>query len=362
MQHWHVMETVDCTFRDLRDSEKPFGGLTCVFGGDFQQILPVIIKGSRAQVVGACIQRSVLWRSITVLHLQQNMHLNIFNEAEADFAKWQLDVGQGKHTNDACNITLPDHFKCRENNVASLIDFIYFGVDTPNHPDLYFSKCTILSCKNNNVDSLNTAVLERFPGPIQVFHSADFIPDTEQGGQDAAAMLNYPIEYLNKISCSGLPLSKLELKAGCPVMILKNLDPSNGVCNGSCGILTRSSSRVLEVKLLTGQFAGHKVFIPRVYNQPTDEQSPFNFTRKQFPVRLCFSMTVSKSQGQTVKHVGLELRTPIFTHGQLYVAISRVTSVYNIKAICGKGEEHGEQARERDGKTSNIVYFEVLFK
>ena len=122
------------------------------------------------------------------------------------------------------------------------------------------------------------------------------------------------------------------------------------------------TSRVLEVKLLTGQFAGHKVFIPRVYNQPTDEQSPFKFTRKQFPVRLCFSMTVNKSQGQTVKHVGLDLRTPVFTHGQLYVAISRVTSVHNIKAICGKGEEHGEQARERDGKTSNIVYPEVLLK
>ena len=81
------------------------------------------------------------------------------------------------------------------------------------------------------MDSLNIAVLERFPGPIQVFHSSDFIPDTEQGVQDAAAMLNYPIEYLNKISCSGLPLLKLELQAGCPVIILKNLDPSNGVCN-----------------------------------------------------------------------------------------------------------------------------------
>ena len=74
MQHRHNMEAVDCTFRDiLNNSEKPFGGLSIVFGGDFKQILPVIIKGSRGQTVGSCIQRSFLWPSIKVLHLYQNM-------------------------------------------------------------------------------------------------------------------------------------------------------------------------------------------------------------------------------------------------------------------------------------------------
>jgi len=69
MQHRHIMETVDCSFRDLRNSDKPFGGLTVVFGGDFQQILPVILRGCRAQVVSTCMQKSFLWRDITVLHL-----------------------------------------------------------------------------------------------------------------------------------------------------------------------------------------------------------------------------------------------------------------------------------------------------
>jgi hypothetical protein len=112
-----------------------FGGLTFVFGGDFQQILPVILKGSRAQIVGACMQRSILWRSMTVLELHQNMRLNINIEAERNFAKWQLEVGHGQHTDEACNISLPEHLKCRENTVASLIDTIYPGIDTPNHPN-----------------------------------------------------------------------------------------------------------------------------------------------------------------------------------------------------------------------------------
>jgi hypothetical protein len=60
MQHKHIMETINRSFKDMRNCDKPFGGLTIVFGGDFQQILPVIIQGSRAQIIGACLQRSIL--------------------------------------------------------------------------------------------------------------------------------------------------------------------------------------------------------------------------------------------------------------------------------------------------------------
>ena len=94
MQHHHSMEAVDRTFRDIFDkSKKPFGGLSVVFGGDFRQILPVIIKGFKAQTVGSYIQRSFLWTSIKVLHLHQNMQLNTIIDAEHNFATWQLEVG-----------------------------------------------------------------------------------------------------------------------------------------------------------------------------------------------------------------------------------------------------------------------------
>ena len=325
MQHRHNMETVDRTLKDLRNSDKAFGGVTFVFGGDFQQILPVIVNSSRGQTVGACIQRSVLWGPITVLHLHQNMRLNTTVEAERQFAQWQLEVGQGKHTDEGCNILLPDYMKCRENTVDCLIDTIYPGISTLmisiGHLAMYFSERTVLSTLNVDVDSLNKSVLSQFPGQVKVFHSADFIPTSEQSGGDDP-LLNYPVEYLNEINCSGLPLAKLELKIGCPVMILRNLDAAHGVCNGSRGILTRWANRVLEVQLLTGEHAGKKVFIPRIANQPTEDQVAFKFTRKQFPVRLCFAMTINKSQGQTVKHVGLDLRSPVFTHGQFYVGVS----------------------------------------
>jgi len=284
------MEAVDRTFKDiLNNSVKPFGGLTVVFGGDFRQILPVIIKGSRGQTVASCIQCSFLWTFINVLHLHQNMQLNTTIEAKGNFARWQLEVGQGMHTDEGGNITLPGNFKCEENKVASLINTIYPGIGTPNLGNLgqYFSEHTILSTLNTEVDSLNAEVLKRFSEEAQVFYSADSIPTSEQSGEEDV-MLNYPVEYLNSINCSGLPLSKLELKEGCPIMVLRNLDVAHGVCNDSRGIVTRLRSRVLEVKLLTGNFSGQKVFIPRISNQPTEDQ----LVHIPFPLgmqaRLCY--------------------------------------------------------------------------
>ena len=97
--------------------------------------------------------------------------------------------------------------------------------------------------------------------------------------------------------------------------------------------MTRMSDRVLEVRLLTGSHAGTTMFIPRLSITPSSTQVPFEFCRRQFPVRVCFAMSINKSQGQSVKHVGLDVRNAVFTHGQLYVAVSRVTSVYNLKVI-----------------------------
>jgi hypothetical protein len=347
MQHRHLHEAVNRTLKDILQSDKPFGGVPVVFGGDFHQILPVIEKGSRPQIVGASLQRSVLWQDIKILHLKINMRLNTDDLQERNFAKWQLEVGKGGHTDEGGTINLPDHFKCPENSVTSLIDTIYPGIyDQAHHSDQYFSERVILASKNDDVDDLNHHILHKFPGQEQVFHSADSIANNENGE------LLYPPEYLNSINCSGLPLAHLALKVGAPVMILRNLNIAGGVCNGSRGILTRIRNRVLEIRLITGDNAGEKVFIPRMRLQPIEGQLPFTLTRLQFPVRLCFSMSINKSQGQSVQHVGLDFRSPVFTHGQFYVAISRVKSVHNIKAIWPSSEE--------GARTKNIVYNEVL--
>ena len=72
MQHCHVFNAVDMLLKYVRDSDLLFGVITVVFGGDFQQILPVILKGSHPDIVGTCLQHFSLWQYITVLSLSQN--------------------------------------------------------------------------------------------------------------------------------------------------------------------------------------------------------------------------------------------------------------------------------------------------
>ena len=110
-----------------------------------------------------------------------------------------------------------------------------------------------------------------------------------QRGHGEQGILMYPLEYLNKINCSGLPLAKLALKVGCPVMVLRNINPGDGVCNGSRGILTRATPRVLEVQLLSGEHAGELIFIPQAGIIPNETQVPFKLKCLQFPIWLCFA-------------------------------------------------------------------------
>jgi hypothetical protein len=278
MQHRYCQEAVDHTLRDIREKDNLFGGMTVVFGGDFQQILPVILKGSRPEIVGACIQRSYIWNELKVLHLKVNMRLRD-NAEEREFAQWQLDVGHGKHTNNDGNITLPPYLHCPQNTVESLIETIYPGIKSlPLPEDDYFSERSILSARNDDVDSINLKMLKDFPGEERLYHSADSIQEHQEGD-----VTMYPPEYLNSINVSGMPLSKLRLKVGCPVMILRNLNPMEGVCNGTRGIITRMTNRVLEVRLLGKDNNGQHVFIPRI-KIISNAETGFYFSRHQFPV------------------------------------------------------------------------------
>jgi len=349
MQHRHVQEAVNRTFQDIYSSDTLFGGVSVVFGSDFQQILPVIEKGFRAEIVGACIQRSHIWPSLQILHLYQNMRLNMDIEEERAFAQWQLDISHGKHTDNSDKIILPPNLRLEENTVDGLIQHIYPGLSHLQPPlHQYFSERIILSSHNDDVDDLNSLMLNSFPGKEHIF----FSEDTVENDRPNEGELMYPAEYLNSINCSGLPLAKLCLKIGCPVMVLRNLFPAEGVCNGTRGVVTKMSTHIIEIELLSEEVRGKKVFIPRITLNPSETQVPFKLQRRQFPLKLCFAMTINKSQGQSVSYVGVDMKSSVFTHGQFYVAVSRVRSVYNIKVIWD--EKLG------DGITKNVVYPEIL--
>ena len=166
----------------------------------------------------------------------------------------------------------------------------------------------------------------------------------------------YNTEYLNTLSPSGMPGHRLFLKEGMPLlMLMRNLNPKMGLCNGTKLIFHKiHNNYLLECTIAGGEFNTRTVLIPRIQLRPKEKEFPFEWSRRQFPVRVAFATTINKSQGQTLVNVGVWLSDPCFSHGQLYVAISRVGSPGSIKLAIRRTDQHPVNA------TSNVVYKEVF--
>jgi hypothetical protein len=106
--------------------------------------------------------------------------------------------------------------------------------------------------------------------------------------------------------------------------------------------------------VLTGDHAGETALIPRITLTPslTNVDFTIKLKRRQFPIQLAFAMTINKAQGQTLTHIGINLRKPVFSHGQLYVALSRVTSCKHINVLLSDDAPAFS--------TPNVVFPEVL--
>ncbi|KAK6021271.1 hypothetical protein OSTOST_13057 [Ostertagia ostertagi] len=136
---------------------------------------------------------------------------------------------------------------------------------------------------------------------------------------------------------------------GIPIQLTDG--PSTGMCNGTRLIVKRMGQRVIEATILTGANIGAAVFIPRIAMTTNEGDFPFVLRRRQFPLKVAYAMTINKSQGQTMTHVGLYLPVSVFAHGQLYVGVSRTTASRFLKILNLEGPE---------GRMRNVVYKEVL--
>jgi len=165
----------------------------------------------------------------------------------------------------------------------------------------------------------------------------------------------YPAEFLQQLNASGLPPALLCLKVGSPVILLRNLDPREGLCNGTKMVVLNMRRKVLQYRIISKdrRFRGKVVLIPRIRLLPNAETLPVPLKRLQFPVRLVFAMTINKSQGQSVEYVGINLQTSVFSHRQLYVAFSRYTLPLNTSVLL---PEQSQESR----RTLNVVYKEVF--
>ncbi|XP_031090994.1 ATP-dependent DNA helicase PIF1-like [Ipomoea triloba] len=315
MMHKHCFEALDRTMRDLLRCKNPnsldttFGGKTVVFGGDFRQILPIAQIGDG--VLG--------------------------NSRDRDF-----------------EITIPNQFLLETNGdpIATIVESTFPRFRSGNNDTTDLQHSAILAPTLDVVDSINQFMNDHNSGEGKTYLRCDSECKSNSNG-DMLSDLHTP-EFLNGLRCSGVPNHSLTLKVQSPVMLLRNIDHSLGLCNGTRLILTRLADHVLEGQIMCGMNAGAKVLIPKMSLTPSDIILPFKFQRKQFPLMLSYAMTINKSQGQTLTNVGLLLKKHVFNHGQMYLEVSRVSSPRGFKILIA-----GENVPFQN-TTTNVVYKEIF--
>lgn len=352
--HRHAVECVNRTLQDLRQSQQPFGGCIVVFGGDTRQILPVVRHGSEAAIMDSSITRSELWARCQQLSLTRNMRVN---PDEVDFANFLLDIGNGRH--EKVDPSNPHVMKVPSDIVATdqkaLIDKVFPNLQQGYADPYFMAHRSILTPLNEHMDKINSVCVKAFPGEAHTYFSADRV---EEDNGD----LSIPLEYLNSLTPSGMPPHQLTLKLNMVVMLLRNLQagPSEGLRNGTRLLIKSLGERMLEAEILTGTSKGTTVFLPRMPFYLRDSEFPFTMIRKQFPIRPCFSMTINKAQGQTLDKVGIYLPNPVFTHGQLYVAFSRVRNKDAIAICLDHPIIYQQSSNDSNYYTHNIVFHSIL--
>jgi len=374
-----ALAAVDRLLRDLMDTpDVPFGGKILVMGGDFRQVLPVMPHCSREDVVSHSLKESPLWRGgfVEVVALRRNMRAQT---ADAAWREYLLQVGDGEvPISDALG---PNVIRLRDDIVApqdwtlsDLVSHTYPNLaavsksvlqeDTREEDMAYFCERAILSPRNLDVDALNLEILKSFPDATKVTYYSE---DSVDASTPDEALL-WPLDFLNSLTVSGLPPHELTLCPGAVVMLIRNLDVDKGLCNGVRAVVVRTHRYVLDLLLISGTNKGSRVYVPRLSLAPKSPDLPFVLRRKQFPVKLAWGMTINKAQGQTLARVGIYLPRPVFTHGQLYVALSRACGPEFVRVLIEAGElqfhitEDDDETAEPGTYTLNVVWKEALLR
>jgi hypothetical protein len=194
-------------------------------GGDFRQVLPVIPRGTKAQTISACIIKSQLWADTKVLRLRQNMR----SMHDQEFATFLMCIGDGvEPTKPNDMVKIPPQIAIPwegEHSIQILIDHIFPQLEVHGWDASYMTQRAILTPKNDDVQKLNDILINQFPGEEHNLLSFDEV--------EGDTHTLYQQELLNSITHGSLPPHILNLKKGAPLMLLQNLDPRYGLCNGT---------------------------------------------------------------------------------------------------------------------------------
>ncbi|KAF1877459.1 hypothetical protein Lal_00040175, partial [Lupinus albus] len=234
-----------------------FGGKVIVFGGDFRQILPVIPRGSRSNIINATINSSYIWDNCQE-YASTKYYIQYQSLTIQQFAKRILDVGDRKlsESNDGyALIEIPEQFLITnyDNLIHAIVKSTY-----PNLVDEYMND-EFLQCRAILASTIGSGERDCLSS-YSIYKSES---------NDIEALQGLTTEFLNSLRTSGLPNHEIKLKVGTPIMLLSNLDQIEGLCNGTRMTLNRLATHVIEAKVMTGKNVGKIFYISRMSLSPS---------------------------------------------------------------------------------------------
>jgi hypothetical protein len=321
-----------------------------ICAGDFHQILPVVKRGLKSDVIDATISSSPLWDRFRILYLTENMRLSglrrsltatssavqILNcEKQERYASFLLDLSRNRqsehlyilNTNSMdtslCKVGLPllDYFDMSSQDAA--VAWLY-----PNgtfDADIALNS-VILASTNNAVDRWNDIIQSLNQEEIRHYFSRDSFDEVDDENDTLKRMLNE--ETLNNFTRNGVPTHQLSFKINDVCLVLRAI-PSLQLATNTRVQIVRFQPNSVRVQTLNEPIARF-VNIPRItFKFRLEYSESFQMTRMQLPLRLAYCMTFNKSQSQTLNKVLLDCTGEPFAHGHAYVAFSRVRDCEN---------------------------------
>ncbi|XP_016449340.2 uncharacterized protein LOC107774357 [Nicotiana tabacum] len=187
------------------DIDEPFGEKVMVFGGDFRQVLPVVPKATRVEIVNASLVKSYLWPKMEKIQLTRNMRAR----TNPTFIDFLLRIGnEEEHTIKEDMVLLPEQLVIKPNcNISGedlLITEIFPSLNKNGSCAKYMTERVILASSNEYVDQLNEMLIDKFPSETKIFHSFDSAEDDTKN--------YYQEEYLNTLTPNGLPPHRFVVK------------------------------------------------------------------------------------------------------------------------------------------------------
>jgi ATP-dependent DNA helicase PIF1 len=313
----HTMDYVNEVLKLVRENEKPFGGIQVILIGDFFQLPPVKIDDADEHK-DFCFN-SQAWQDL-------NLYTIILNDVKRQNDKRFIEA----LTNVRIDKTSAEDLK------------VFYERD---YPGSYEPDKNILQIfgTNRDADAYNTKCFDEIQSQsycydaVDMLHQYSILDDSctilKINENSEIKLNNYDAKCIQQFDKDCKAPKHLELKEGCRVMLLTNLDIKSGLVNGTCGTITMLTSASVAVEFDNGV---------KLSMQPFEfeyiKEGKTKVTRKQYPLRLAYGITIHKSQGMTFANLVVNFNR-IFDYGQAYVALSRTKS---LDGLIIKGFDHNK--------------------